>query len=336
MFKSALFKLTAIYLLVIMAISLFFSAGIYQLASRELSRGYRSQVGVIEDDPFEVPVVLRQRLKDSRLALIDEARSSLLTSLAMTNLAILVLGGGLSYFLARRSLEPIEESHKALERFTADASHELRTPLAAMKSEIEVALMQKKLSSKEAQDVLKSNLEEVDSLTRLSDNLLNLARLEELDLNISKINAQKLVDQSIRKVEEQAKDKSIKISVKSVDKKIQLEADTDLCEQVLIILLDNAIKYSSKKSEVIVNIEQNRSNVNIEISDSGAGISKEEQQHIFERFYRADSSRNKSTKNGHGLGLAIAKQLAEKQGGSITVKSTVGKGSAFTLVLPKA
>lgn len=319
-----------------MAISLFFSAGIYQLASRELSRGYRNQVGVIEDDPFEVPQVLQQRLKDSRLALIDEARSSLLTSLAMTNLAILVLGGGLSYFLARRSLEPIEKSHKALERFTADASHELRTPLAAMKSEIEVALMQTKLSNKEVHDVLKSNLEEVDSLTRLSDNLLSLARLEELDLNFSKVSAKKLVDESVKKVSEQAKDKSIEIIVKSQNKNIQIEADRNLCEQVLIILLDNAIKYSSKKSEVVVNIEQNRSNVNIAISDSGSGISKEEQQHIFERFYRADSSRSKSTKNGHGLGLAIAKQLAEKQGGSIAVKSMVSQGSTFTLVLPKA
>lgn len=200
MFKKAIVRLTAIYLSIIMVISIFFSINIYLLATRELDRGYGRNSQLIINAPNDLPNWLKRQLLESSKSIIDEARAKVFIALLITNVGVLVVGGWISYILARRSLEPIEEAHASLERFTADASHELRTPISAMKSEIEVALMESKISDKDARKLLQSNLEELDVLTKLSDNLLTIARLGDQHLVLKKQNIQDIAQESIDRV----------------------------------------------------------------------------------------------------------------------------------------
>ena len=167
MFSSASFKLTAWYLAIIMAISLFFSYSIYVASSREVRSGLQQQTVYIHNifvDQFSPDNDL-ELLRAQQLALINQR---ILSNLIVLNLGVLVLGGGASYLLARRTLKPIQNAMEAQSRFTADASHELRTPLTAMKTEIVVSLRDKALGVGEARELLASNLEEIGKLEALS------------------------------------------------------------------------------------------------------------------------------------------------------------------------
>lgn len=331
MFRKAIVRLTATYLSIIMVISIFFSINIYTLATRELDRGYGRRSDIITNAPADLPSSFRRQLLDSTEALVHEAKTKVAFALLMTNLGVLLVGGWVSYILARRSLQPIEEAHASLERFTADASHELRTPIAAMKSEIEVALMQPKISSAEARELLQSNLEELDVLTRLSDNLLKIARLDNKTLKQKKQQLAPLIQEAIDRILPLAEKKGILIENKSRE---QLNVVTDHASlvEVLVIVLDNAIKYSPDKSTVTISTGK-RGSTEIHIEDMGSGIDKKDLPHIFKRFYQADTARSTQTRSGHGLGLSIASQIMEKLNGSINASSKKGKGSRFTIQL---
>ena len=129
-----------------------------------------------------------------------------------------------------------------------------------------------------------------------------------------------------------AKKKEIKIA--NEVSKLSTKADKISIIELIVILLDNAIKYSPKKSVVVISSELQRNKVVLSVSDKGVGISYKDLPHLFDRFYRADSSRNKSEVEGYGLGLAIAKEIIDKHKGTISVRSILGKGSTFTVSLP--
>ena len=334
MFKSALLKLTALYLLIIMVISLFFSAIIYQLAARELGRGFRNQAAIFDDAPPNLPSTFKYRLENKRAESLEEATSNLFTALFFTNAAILILGGGLSYVLARRSLNPIEDAHRSLERFTADASHELRTPITAMRSEIEVALMQPKLSASEAKAVLKSNLEEIDSLTNLTDGLLSLAQLGEISVNIKKQPLQPVINTAVKKTSASAKRKNISIKVDYSKDNIKALIDKNLFTEVLVTIIDNAVKYSHKNSSIEISISAQKHLAVVNVADHGIGIAQKDLDHVFDRFYRSDTARSKQGSAGHGLGLSIANHLIQQQNGTIKVSSKIGQGSVFSIMIP--
>lgn len=328
-------KLASLYLLVIMVVSLFFSASIYQLSVQELNRGLRRPVfqGYLNDLDLPVGSISADKLLMRELSQRYEyARSLIIGRLVFINLSILVLGGGLSYFLAIRTLKPIDDAREAQNRFTADASHELRTPITAMKSETEVALMNPKLTVAQAREQLQSNIEELDKLTSLSDGLLRLASAEQSNLPLKPVLVTKLVSGAVSRVNHKASAKNIVIK-QDVLKELSAEGDKPSLTEALVILLDNAIKYSPDKSEVIVSAKKVSKRVVISVSDKGIGIKPSEQARIFERFYRADSARSKSDAGGYGLGLAIAKNIVEQNQGTISVTSKPNKGSTFKISL---
>jgi len=325
MFRSATFKLTAWYLIILVVISLVFSVIIYSISSSEV----RSRIFTLQQKT-RIDFNLNQSRFDSlRDIQVHEAEANLISSLAVTNLAIWLAGGVGSYYLARRTLTPIEEAHEAQSRFTSDASHELRTPLASMKTELEVALRSSTLSTDEMRDLLKSNLEEVDKLTKLSQNLLQLSRLDH-----DSIEQEKVVLNTIALSVIERFDKIGKRIQLIGEKPYSVVANKSNIEELLTILLDNALKYSPPDSQVKVTLVGRRQMAGFEVSNTGKGIAPEALPHIFDRFYRADTSRTGGEKKGYGLGLSLAKKIVELHYGELTVSSGTGQLTTFRVLLP--
>lgn len=332
MFSKAYLKLAGFYLAIITAISLFFSINIYFVSVRELERGARRQDQIIESTYGPPGPGDGRRIRESRNQNLEEAKARVVNRLILVNVLIIIAAGGLSYYLARRTLRPIEEAHDSLDRFTADASHELRTPITAMRSEIEVALDDPKLSLKQAKLQLVSNLEELEKLTNLSEGLLRLAQLDAAQLPTEQLELSDLVNQAIRQVSSRAKKKHINVKFQSTPSIVR--ADQASLVEAFVTVLDNAIKYSPKKSTVRIAISKSKHQARVAITDNGPGISPEQLPHIFDRFYRADSSRTKNVTDGHGLGLSLAKHILKLNRGSITADSKLDQGTTITIVLP--
>jgi two-component system sensor histidine kinase CiaH len=216
-----------------------------------------------------------------------------------------VVGLG-SYYLARRTLEPIEAAHEAQSRFAADASHELRTPITAMRIENEVTLSDPSLTLNDAKTQLQSNIEELDTLMNLTENLLTMARIGSEQLETEKVTIADTLERAIAKVHAQAEQKKQTIVLHKVPKQ-SLLAHKDLLRDAFVTLLDNAIKYSPEDSKIEIRTKIEHKSLTIKIIDEGAGIPVDAIPHIFKRFYRADRSRTKKADaKGFGLGLSIA------------------------------
>jgi two-component system sensor histidine kinase CiaH len=334
-FKKTYLKLAGFYLLVLAVISFVFSVNIYQLSVNEIENDLKLHSSRL--DRFNMPNYAKNAfLQEANNQYLD-AKGRILLRLTVVNLFVIAVGGLLSYYLARWTLRPIENTHRSLERFTADASHELRTPIAAMQTETEVTLMNPNLTLNEAKKQLESNLEELQKLTGLTDMLLQVARYNEYEAMVFElIDIREVVGESIDKVDAMAKNKNIKIVYKKPADAIMVNVDPASIEQAIIIILENALKYSTKGKQVSVTSVVYGSEVAVEIKDNGKGISKDNLKHIFDRFYRADVSRSKEGHKGYGLGLSIAKNIISKNDGSICVDSVEGVGSSFKVVLKKA
>ena len=264
-----------------------------------------------------------------REAQIHEAGNSLLGALIITNLTIWFAGGFGSYYLARHTLRPIEEAHEAQSRFTSDASHELRTPLASMKVELEVALRDPNAKKSEMRELLESNLEEVNRLTKLSHTLLQLSRLDHENIVREKVDISELtalVVERFNKIDP-------RISVHNL-RKLEVLANESNVEELLTILIDNALKYSPSNTTVDVTLVKQRQMSGFKVVNAGEGIPPELLPHIFNRFYRADPSRTGSAKKGYGLGLSLAKKIVELHDGELTVSSAINQDTTFQVLLP--
>ncbi len=332
-FHSASLKLTSLYLIIIMTISLIFSLGFYQVASNELERSIRHQPGPIGQIIRTRTAELLDDFLEEQNDSVKIARARLQANLILINIFILLGGGMLSYVLARRTLKPIEEMHEAQSRFTADASHELRTPIAAMRLENELALTDDSFSLKQAKELLHSNIEELDKLTRLSEGLLQLAQVDNDSITKKNIKVKTVVKQAADRVKKETAIRKQTILQQKIDNGT-ISVNEAAVVGALVTLLDNASKYSPDKSEIVITTSRTKTMVSITVADSGLGIPKKDIEHIFDRFYRADVSRNKDTADGYGIGLSIAKSVVESHNGTISVKSTPGKGSEFTIEFP--
>lgn len=327
MFQSATFKLTTWYAAIIIVISLLFSILIYILASSAIT----TQLDAYLEDATKYPYVINQApLEYLHDLQIRRAEGTLVGSLAITNLVIWLAGGIGSYYLAKRTLRPIEEAHEAQSRFTSDASHELRTPLASMKVELEVALRDKNLPKEEMRELLQSNLEEVNKLTKLSQTLLQLSQLDHSNITKESV---VLADAAKAVINRFNADTRINFSASS--KIPNVFANELNVEELLTILIDNALKYSPPKSKVYIRLIKQKSMAGFEVRNEGDGIAPDVLPHIFDRFYRADQSRTNSSKKGYGLGLSLAKKIVELHSGELTVTSAPGQETIFRVLLPK-
>lgn len=344
MFESARLKLTAWYLLIIMAISVSFSAFIYIGVTREVNRIIRTQRFRIEHPELrfhltQQDLFFRSSTDDapnlSDLDLIQEARTRVLVALAGINVIILVLSSCAGYFLAGRTLRPIKDMVDEQNRFIADASHELNTPLTSLRTLIEVNLRNKKITLPETKTVLSQNLEQVNNLAALSGELIELAQYQKSNgLSFEPVSLDQIIKNAIEKITPLAEKKHIILSVHISD--ITISGNPRSLVELFVILLDNAIKYSPEKKSVVIHAKKADSKIEVTVTDNGIGIEKEDIAHIFQRFYRADKSRTKKYNTGYGLGLSIAKRIITLHNGTISVVSKPNKSTTFTLIFPVA
>lgn len=340
-FQSARIKLTIWYVAIIMVVSFSFSVFVYQGIMAEVSQGFRLRSGrgvVPTDTPPDWYVVRNNQtglvqIFPSDDDLFDQIRTRVITQLLIVNGLIFAGSSMAGYFLAGKTLHPIETVMDEQKRFIADASHELRTPLTALKTEIEVSLRDKSLSLSQAKELLRSNLEEVNKMQSLSNYLLAINLYESGEKKLPKKKLQ--LDEVLLHVNEKF---SRAITEKQITVKTEIEparvyANETSMEELLSILLDNAIKYSHKGGEIRLTIQQGKYHSTITVEDHGVGIKASDIPYIFNRFYRADTSRGKHNVDGYGLGLSIAKSIVEMHKGKIEVQSEVGKGTLFTVTI---
>lgn len=333
MFKSARIKLTAWYVAIIIVISLILSLPAYRITVLELERRVRREVQT-PNTVFDLRPMPFNSFTQIDKQVIKEIKEKVAVQLLLINLCIVTGSAFIAYFLAGKTLAPIEEMMEDQKRFTADASHELRTPLTAIKTEIEVSLRDKKLDLSTAKKLLTSNLEEVNKMQTLSNYLLTLSRYEIQSTGLSKdkVNLKEVIKMAVKKVKILAQNKKIEI-VEDLDP-LFINGNFPNLTELFTILLDNAIKYSNKNSQIEVSVKKSGNYAKIEVRDYGIGIKAADLPYIFNRFYRTDSSRNKTKTDGYGLGLAIAKSIVETYQGKIEVKSVVSRGSTFKVSLP--
>jgi heavy metal sensor kinase len=230
-------------------------------------------------------------------------------------------------------LERLQRVFESQRRFVGDAAHELKTPLTAMKGNLEVAL-QRDRSSEEYRDVLSTSLGQVEHLARLVKSLLTLTQFagEHPPIELKPILMEPLVKELVSELSILAEEKGCLITA-HLQEVPHVLGDVGQLKQLVINLLDNAIRHTPKSGSVTVTMQSSADKVLLTVKDTGSGIATEHLPHIFERFYRADRARDRES-GGTGLGLAIAQEIALAHNGTINVQSEIGKGSVFTVSLP--
>ncbi len=227
----------------------------------------------------------------------------------------------------------LEASFRQVRQFSADASHELRTPLTVMKGETELALRRAR-PVEDYKLVLESTLEEIDRMAQIVDELLFLSRadLGEVRIEFEPVRLDALVEDIQRQAVVLGQEGEIQITMGSVER-VQVQGDELRLRELLLNLVDNAVKYSRRGGKVEIALVRDAGTARLSVTDQGIGIAAEAQARIFDRFYRADDARAYA-KKGTGLGLAICKWIAEAHHGRIAVQSKLGEGSRFTVTLP--
>ncbi len=233
-------------------------------------------------------------------------------------------------------LGQMEVSFATQRQFVADASHELRTPLTAIRGNVDLLEMQLQRGGSLDEEVERSIVDlkrESGRMSRLTDDLLTLARSEApggLAIQCRPVDLAMLAKDVVRTVLVSGPEPALSIEG---DDEVLITGDGDRLEQVMLILCDNARRYTPTDGSIVLRIAKDLGGARFSVSDNGSGISSEEQTRIFTRFYRADASRERSS-GGTGLGLAIARAIVTAHGGEIDVRSEVGFGSTFTVILP--
>jgi len=234
-----------------------------------------------------------------------------------------------------QTLTRLESSFDQMRRFTADASHELRTPLTAMRSVGEIGLRAKREPA-EYREIIGSMLEEVDRLSLLVDRLLTLSRADigESLLAMDRVDLGELAEEVMAQLDVLAEEKQQALKVR-VDGPSSCIGDRMVLRQALVNLVDNAIKYTPAGGRITVRVSRSASGTAmLDVTDTGPGIPAEQQQRVFDRFYRVDRSRSRENGGGTGLGLSIARWAVEVNGGQLTLEKSDEPGATFRITLP--
>lgn len=255
-------------------------------------------------------------------------------AMVVLGIVALLLATVLGHILSGRAMVPLREAYEKQRQFAADASHELRTPLAVVMASADLLENDPSITSPFLKQVIADVRDEVKKMTRLVSDLLLVARSDNkaLKLKLQKFDAAELLSQTARLMQPLADKKHIALDIRNRDAHV-IQADEQKIKQLMLILVDNAVKYTPDGGEVHVGFEKApQGRVRFFVQDTGIGIAKEDQRRIFDRFYRVDKARSREM-GGNGLGLSIAQEIVNLHQGSIEVTSTLGKGTRFTVEL---
>ena len=265
---------------------------------------------------------------------LDTLRVMLLVGIPVAMLFI----SGASWGLAGLAMQPVYQSYRQVQQFTADAAHELRTPLAATRATVESVLELETISEAESRSTLQTVARQNLRLSQLVQDLLLLSRLDiqRLALKQQSCDLKTLIYDVIDEFEALAVAADIQLAADiQAQQSLSVMGDVEQLYRLVANLVGNAIYYTPKGGQVFVTLGRDDHHALIRVRDTGIGITPEAQSHIFERFYRVNSDRSRAT-GGSGLGLAIAMGIAVAHHGTIQVQSKVGRGSTFTVKLPAA
>ncbi len=276
------------------------------------------------------------RLTPPNQPTVADVRHDLVESLMFVNSLLLILAGISSYWLAKRTLEPIKEAYERQQRFLGDASHELRTPLSILHIELENEL--RNVTKQGERERIISKLEEVTRMSKLVNDLLTLSRLDEdTRESISTLSTVSLVtsvSHIIKRLEPLAQAHHVTITFAPENEDVNLALDEELLSHALTNFIQNAIIYNIPQGSVTIRVKKESKEALVQIIDTGIGMTETQLQNIFERFYRADTSRSRKT-GGNGLGLSIARSAIDHLGGKLIIESEPNKGTQVTVRLPQ-
>lgn len=268
-----------------------------------------------------------------------EARRTLGILFSILALTVL-LGSGISliggYFTADRALVPIKESINNQKQFIADASHELRTPIAVIKTNLDLIESNEDETVKSQETWIDYAKSETSRMDKIVGDLLILSKadLGEIPFENRENDLVLIIKETIEKMQPIAGKKEIAIYMACPYSTVTAKVDADKFSQLLIILIDNAVKYSAEKTKILVSVKATEnSKIVIKVKDEGIGIAGEDLDRIFERFYRVDKARSRKEK-GTGLGLSIAQWISENIGADLSVESVENRGSSFIITIP--
>ena len=229
-------------------------------------------------------------------------------------------------------LASVEAAFTREKQFSSDASHELRTPVTVVRAYTET-LMKEPALTEEQRESLQTILTECIRMEKIISQLLIMTRGQEkrYPICIETIKMQDVVDSVTETMDEQLREKDMKL-ISHCSANMEIQADQSLFTQMLLNLVENAVKYGKRKGTITLSVKQNDEETILSVKDNGIGIPEESLSHIFDRFYRVDASRNR---NGSGLGLSIVKWIVETHQGSIDVRSKPGHGTEFTVTVPR-
>ncbi|MCP1187326.1 cell wall metabolism sensor histidine kinase WalK [Paenibacillus sp. 1781tsa1] len=255
--------------------------------------------------------------------------TNLIYTFAVVGLVMLIVIYFLSRYFANRSIAPVREAFEKQKQFIGDASHELKTPLAIINTNADVLLANQEDTIANQAKWLHYIKSETERMTGLTNDLLYLTQMDDSRSTMihAKFNMSDAVESIILPMEAVIFEKNISLDY-NIEPNLTVHGNSEQIKQVILILLDNAVKYSGPKGSVNVTLQKQNNDVMLAVSNTGEGIAPEHLDRIFDRFYRTDSSRAR-THGGHGLGLAIARSIVDQHKGEIYARSVVGEGATF-------
>ena len=266
---------------------------------------------------------------------------SLAATLAVAEVAALAVFFVISLFFSRWALRPVARAWTQQRRFVADASHDLKTPLTVILANTSIALEHPERSVASQSQWLESTQHEAEAMQSLVGDLLALAKMDEEEaaaqsgaarLALEEVDLSDVIEGEVLQFESVAFERGVKLG-SQVEPGIKLRGNEQRLRRLAGTLIDNACKYVDDGGAVDVALSRVGKQAKLEVRNTGAPISPEDLPHVFDRFYRADKARTGGA-GGHGLGLAIARAIAEEHGGTLTASSTQAEGTAFTATLP--
>ncbi len=319
-FLRARLKLTVYYTIGVFIILLVYSLAVYGLFSKNISSNLEYE-GSDQEENANV-----------ELQIIDKAQDQLQTILFTVDGLVIILIIIFSYYLSGKTLKPIEISYKRQKKFVADTAHELRTPLAVMKTGAEATLSGNG-NKDEYKKLTQDSLEEINILSSMVDDLLFLAHSDDLKkVEFSKFDLGKLAHKQIELMNPYAGKKNVTLR-DNIQGEFQIDGNKIYLKRLLVNLIKNAIDYNKPQGEVVVSLQKKKQQIELKIADTGIGISKNDLEHIFDRFYKADQARVRQS-SGAGLGLSIIQEIVALHNGKIDIKSELDKGTEIIVNLP--